>query len=134
MCFASIWSWGPRALHTKLQKNAVIFHTHYNFFPQLQQFFPTVLFIDHQFSQRFFDKNLCSFVCSVGGPWNMFLTYYDICYRRYNKTFEHVTYSRMKQHALFIYMYITTLSETYQYCQKINFNCCCLLIKEQVCW
>ena len=34
----------PHTLHTKLQKmHAVIFHTHDNFFPQLQRFFSQFL-------------------------------------------------------------------------------------------
>ena len=50
---------GPRTLHKKLQKSS-IFHTHYNIFSQLQQFFQQLVVYmsnvyDNDFSRRIFD-------------------------------------------------------------------------------
>ena len=47
--------------------NAVIFHTHYNFFSQQQNFFNSFV-CRKRFPQQLFYKKLCSFVCSVRGP------------------------------------------------------------------
>ena len=44
---------GPCTLHTKPQKNTIIFQMHYNFFSQLQRFFKGFIY-GNKFSHRFF--------------------------------------------------------------------------------
>ena len=46
---------GPRKLQLKLQKKAVIVHTHYNFFSQMQYFFKQ-FYMDNNFHNDFFKK------------------------------------------------------------------------------
>ena len=48
---------GPRTLHMKLQKNAVIFHSNrYNFFHNCNNFFNSFLYIGNDFHNNFFQK------------------------------------------------------------------------------
>ena len=42
--------------HNKTAKNAVIFHTHYNFFSQLLRLFSTVFYMSNDFLTDFFRK------------------------------------------------------------------------------
>ena len=54
---------GPRTLHTNTAKNAVIFHTHYNFFLNCKDFFNSFLY--EQLFLRDFFKKIFAVLCVV---------------------------------------------------------------------
>ena len=62
-----VWLKGPHTLHTELQKNAYLPYTLKLLFTNATIFLP-VLYMNNDFHNDFFRKNLCSFVCSVRGP------------------------------------------------------------------